>query len=142
MQLSEQNTQHYKEHYDTLYARVNIDSILQKLQHLEDFLEDAITTENGDMEGTPVAILEANAASLPVISTYHAGIPDVIIHGKTGLLCEEHDVETMSKYMLQLLNDVSYAKTLGSKGKIRIQEHYSLKRHLSKLEDILSSVVT
>ena len=55
------------------------------------FVQHSITARNGDMEGTPVGILEASAAGVPVISTFHAGIPDVIIDKKTGLLCEEHD---------------------------------------------------
>jgi glycosyltransferase involved in cell wall biosynthesis len=45
------------------------------------FVQHSIVASSGDSEGTPVAIIEASAASLPVISTYHAGIPDVIQDG-------------------------------------------------------------
>src|SRR5690606_24279507 len=62
------------------------------------FVQHSITAANGDMEGTPLAVLEAGAAGLPVISTKHAGIPDVIVDGKTGLLCVEHDVATMANH--------------------------------------------
>jgi len=104
------------------------------------FVQHSITAENGDMEGTPLAILEASVSGLPVISTYHAGIPDVIIHNKTGLLSKEHDVETMSNHMLQLLDDIDLAKQLGCAGKVHIKQNFSMERHIDKLQEILIKV--
>src|SRR5258707_11809281 len=46
---------------------------------------------------SPVGIVEAGATGLPVISTRHAGIPDVVVDGETGLLVEERDVEGMAQ---------------------------------------------
>lgn len=105
------------------------------------FVQHSITADNGDMEGTPVAILEASAAGLPVISTFHAGIPDVIIHEKTGLLCEEHDVNTMANHMRMLLEDANYAKQLGSNGKIHINKYFSMDKHINTLQQILEAAV-
>ncbi|MFD2550390.1 glycosyltransferase [Bizionia sediminis] len=105
------------------------------------FVQHSITAGNGDMEGTPLAVLEASVAGLPVISTYHAGIPDVIKHGETGLLCAEHDVKVMAKHMLQVLDDVAYARQLGAAGKIHILDHFSMQRHIEALQDILEQVV-
>ena len=93
------------------------------------------------MEGTPVSILEASIAGLPIISTYHGGIPDVVLHEQTGLLCKEHDVNTMSTHMLQLLDDVAYAKQLGAAGKQHIKENFSLDRHIDVLNNTLSTIV-
>tara|TARA_R100001369_G_scaffold87750_1_gene123529 strand:- start:5535 stop:6644 length:1110 start_codon:yes stop_codon:yes gene_type:complete len=103
------------------------------------FIQHSITAENGDMEGTPLAVLEASAAGIPVVSTFHAGIPDVIENKQTGLLCKEHDVEAMSKNMMCLLDNVDYAKTLGTAGKRNIQDHYSLERHITTLQNLLES---
>lgn len=101
------------------------------------FVQHSIRATNGDMEGTPLAVLESSGAGLPVISTIHAGIPDVIIHGKTGLLSEEHDVETMAKNMVTLLDDIDYAKKLGAAGKINITENYSIEHHINNIDAIL-----
>jgi len=106
------------------------------------FIQHSITADNGDMEGTPLAILEASAAGLPVVSTNHAGIPDVIVHGETGLLCEEHDVATMTDNMLGLLDDVSFARTLGFAGKHRIKKQFSMRRHINQLQDILENAIS
>lgn len=105
------------------------------------FVQHSITADNGDMEGTPLAVLEASAAGLPVISTLHAGIPDVIMHKETGLLCEEHDVEAMAEHMMSLLKHDSLAKSLGSSGKNYILKNYSLERHITKLDETLMLAV-
>ncbi|MDQ3190812.1 MAG: glycosyltransferase [Bacteroidota bacterium] len=112
--------------------------------HLEKslgFVQHSITANDGDMEGTPVAIIEASAAGLPVVSTIHAGIPDVILNGETGLLVKEHDVDGMSEFMIKLLDDKEYAKQLGQAGKKRIKENFSMQRHLEILDNLLIRVI-
>jgi glycosyltransferase involved in cell wall biosynthesis len=101
------------------------------------FVQHSIAAANGDMEGTPLAILEASVAGLPVIATKHAGIPDVIVDGVTGLLCDEHDVNQMAAYMLQMLDNADYAQQLGAAGKVHVLERYSMKRHIQVLQGIL-----
>ena len=103
------------------------------------FVQHSVTADDGDMEGTPVSILEASAVGLPVISTFHAGIPDVILHEETGLLCKEHDVKKMSEHMLQVLDDLEKAKRLGQAGKQHILKHYSIENHIVSLQSILDS---
>lgn len=101
------------------------------------FVQHSIQAENGDSEGTPVAILDAQAAGLPVVSTYHAGICDVIVHNETGLLVEERDVDGMTKNMIRLLEEHGLAQTLGSKGRQRTADLFSIDRHLKTLERII-----
>ncbi|WP_052823444.1 glycosyltransferase [Neotamlana sedimentorum] len=101
------------------------------------FVQHSITAEDGDMEGTPLSVLEASAAGLPVIATNHAGIPDVIVNNETGLLGDEHNVIGMTENMLQLLNNLELAKQLGIAGKARIKTHFSLERHINNLNAVL-----
>lgn len=101
------------------------------------FVQHSITADNGDMEGTPLAVLEASLAGLPVISTQHAGIPDVIQDKKTGLLVKEHDVKGMATAMITVLEDLEYAKQLGSNGKVNISTHFSMERHIEHLNTVL-----
>ncbi|MCK0125014.1 glycosyltransferase [Gelidibacter sp. F2691] len=101
------------------------------------FVQHSITAENGDMEGTPLAVLEASVAGLPVISTNHAGIPDVIIHGETGLLCDEHNIEEMARNMIAVLDDVSYAQQLGAAGKEHITNNFNMHKHIQILQEAL-----
>jgi glycosyltransferase involved in cell wall biosynthesis len=101
------------------------------------YVQHSIVSYDNDTEGTPVSILEASAAGLPVISTRHAGIPDVILHEKTGFIVDEGDIEKMSAYMLQLMHDRSLAKKMGTLGKEYIKNNYSMDKHISRLNEIL-----
>lgn len=105
------------------------------------FLQHSVTALNGDQEGTPVAVLEASAAGLPVISTNHAGIPDVIIEGETGFLVEEHDVDAMAEKMILLLKDKELAKSIGMKGKERIKTDFTLQKHLSVIDGLMKRII-
>jgi glycosyltransferase involved in cell wall biosynthesis len=104
------------------------------------FVQHSITAENGDMEGTPVAVLEASAAGLPVLSTNHAGIPDVIIHEKTGFLVSEHDVSGMAKYMCKVLENSQLSEQLGKAGRENIKQNYTMGIHLKKISDLVLNV--
>lgn len=105
------------------------------------YVQHSVRTKDGDMEGMPISILEASAAGLPVVSTYHAGIKDVIVHEKTGLLCNEHDVKTMGMNMLRLLDDPAFSKKLGMAGKARIKSSFNFNKHISGIQQVLESAV-
>ena len=114
---------------------------IQNLKEIQSLMSESIamvqhsvTASNGDAEGTPVAILEAQAAALPVISTYHAGIPDVVIQNQTGLLVQEGDVEGMAKNMERMLAEENLAKKMGESGRSRTRENFTLETHLGILQ--------
>lgn len=102
------------------------------------FVQHSIIATDGDAEGTPVAILEAQAAALPVISTDHAGIADVVVHSITGLLVAENDVSGMANNMIALLREDGLAAQLGRQGRMRIREYYQLEQNLSVLESLIA----
>lgn len=102
------------------------------------YVQHSIVAADGDSEGTPLAVLEAQAAGLPVISTFHAGIPDVVLHGETGFLVEELDVTAMAQAMIQLVSNRDLAKKMGLAGKERIKNHFTLEKHLAVIEGIIN----
>ena len=101
------------------------------------FVQHSVTAPNGDTEGLPVAILEAMASSLPVVSTRHSGIPDVISDGETGLLVDEHDKEGMATAMLDLLRNPDKAARMGRAGAPRIREAFSHEATVARLRQIM-----
>ncbi len=101
------------------------------------FVQHSLTTTSGDSEGTPVSILEAGAAGLPVVSTRHGGIPDVVLDGETGFLVDERDVTGMGQAMGRLARLPSLAGRMGRANRERIVKHYSLDQSLAKLWDVL-----
>ena len=76
--------------------------VLSSIDEADVFLLPSVTAEDGDMEGIPVALMEAMAKGKIVISTYHSGIPELIAHEKTGFLCEERNVEDIISALTEL----------------------------------------
>lgn len=76
---------------------INRDQVKGWMLKADCFLHHSITSRDGDMEGLPTVIMEAMAMELPVISTYHAGIPELIDHKKYGILVQEKDVFNYAK---------------------------------------------
>lgn len=71
--------------------------VARRLRHANAFLLPSVTSSTGDMEGIPVALIEAMAAGLLVISSRHSGIPELIDDRQTGFLVDERDVEALAK---------------------------------------------
>ena len=101
------------------------------------FLQHSIRASDGDCEGTPVAILEAQATGLPVIATRHAGIPSVVREGGTGFLVDEGDVRAMAERIQQLAEDRPLATALGASGRSRVLTHFSMERSIDGLWRII-----
>ncbi|MDT7688953.1 MAG: colanic acid/amylovoran biosynthesis glycosyltransferase [Acidobacteriota bacterium] len=103
------------------------------------FAQHSVEAASGDCEGTPVSILEAGATGLPVVSTRHGGIPDVVEDGETGLLVGERDVEGMARAMLRLLRDPLLAAALGTAARRRVETHFSVTISIERLWAIISA---
>jgi glycosyltransferase involved in cell wall biosynthesis len=103
------------------------------------FVQHSVTTSGGDVEGTPVAILEAAAAGLPVVSTRHAGIVDEVVHGKTGYLVEERDVVGMKNYLCALLKDKSLCRTLGENARQHMRTNFTISGHIACLQGVIDA---
>jgi glycosyltransferase involved in cell wall biosynthesis len=117
------------------------DDLRKEMQQARCFVQHSVEAPSGDCEGTPLGILEAGASGLPVISTRHAGIPDVVIEGKTGFLVDEGDVEGMASHMLQIAQDPDLAARLGKAGRMRIAEHFSIERSIDELWRVIQSCI-
>jgi colanic acid/amylovoran biosynthesis glycosyltransferase len=102
------------------------------------FVQHSVVAPDGDSEGTPVAIIEAMAAGLPIVATRHAGIPDVVEEGRTGLLVDEYDVEGMTAAMLSVGRNPDYAQELGSNAREKVAESLTMQVSLARLANILS----
>lgn len=110
--------------------------VLAELTKADVFALASYETSTGDKEGTPVVLMDAQAAGVPVVSTRHAGIPEVVLDGKTGVLVEERDVEGLSLALLNILKDPELGWRLGEEGRRHIERNYNIKRQVEKLEEI------
>ena len=99
------------------------------------------TARDGDSEGCPVVVQEAQMSGLPVISTLHAGIPEVVIDGTTGFLCQEGDVHGMASAIETLLRNPDQAGVMGLAAQRYAKTHFTLDHHIEAVMSVLLSVL-
>jgi colanic acid/amylovoran biosynthesis glycosyltransferase len=117
------------------------DEVRREMEQAMVFALPSRTAASGDSEGLPVVILEAQSMELPVVSTRHAGIPEAVLHGQTGLLCAEGDVDALAANILRLMRDDELRRAMGVEGRRRMAEHFDLRRQTAKLETIYDEVI-
>lgn len=117
-----------------LVGRLDHVAVAGMMRRARAFVQHSISALNGDSEGTPVAVLEAMSTGLPVIATRHMGIGEAVVHGETGLLCEEHDVETMARHMVTVIDDPAMASRMGLAGRERVLQHYTMDASIQRLQ--------
>ena len=84
--------------------------------------------------------MEGAASGKPIVAFKTGGIPEIVLHRKTGLIVEKGDIEGLAEALNQVLMDKALAKTLGEEGR-RHAQNFTLDRHLKRLEEIYANVV-
>jgi colanic acid/amylovoran biosynthesis glycosyltransferase len=118
------------------------DQVAMLMQKSRAFVQHSVTPGSGDSEGTPVSLLEACASGLPIISTRHAGIKDIIIENKIGFLVDEFDIQQMTKHMIALAQQPELALDLGKNGRSHILNHLTMEKSINTLWKIISDQIT
>lgn len=96
-----------------------------------------VTEHDGGMDNLPTVIMEAMAAGLPVVSTPLAGVPEMVVEGKTGFLVPERNPEALAQALTKILADPSTARQLGAAGKALAQERFALQTTTQQLKKLL-----
>jgi glycosyltransferase involved in cell wall biosynthesis len=92
-------------------------------------------------EGLPNVVLEAMACGLPVVATAVGGLPEVVEHGRTGLLVPPGDPSALAAAMAYLLQDQEARVTCGDNGRRLILSRYSLQTMVEAHESIFRNVL-
>lgn len=115
---------------------------LAALQNADVFIHPSVTDSKGNKEGIPGSIVEAMAAGLPVISTYHAGIPDIIINNVSGLLVNELDFKALTSTFVKLSINSDLRKEIGQRAqKVAIKNFDVLDKEI-ELENIYRNLIS
>ena len=91
-------------------------------------------------EGMPNVLLEGMACALPVVGTRVGGIPDLVEHGRQGLLVPPRAPEALAAALTQVLQEADLAAALGQAGRAMVLEHYSLQSMTRQHESVYASV--
>lgn len=93
-------------------------------------------------EGTPVSLIEAQAANKPIVSTKVGGIADVVKEGETALLAEVSDSEQFSRHLLKLVEDDDLRERLGANSHEHVMMHFSYQRLVHDMSELYRELLS
>ncbi|GEM_PF-86932 len=106
------------------------------------FLLPSVTAASGDQEGLPVVLEEAQASGVPVVSTRHSGIPELIQDGHSGFLVAERDVAALADRLCFLIEHPEVRRRFGACGRKIVEEQFDLQRLNQRLVDLYGRLLT
>ncbi|WP_193195743.1 glycosyltransferase [Nostoc sp. MG11] len=114
--------------------------VVKILDNSHVLLAPSVTSQEGDQEGIPIVLIEAIAMGLPVVSTYHSGIPELIENGKSGFLVPERDVNALTEKLHYLVEHPESWASMGLAGRVFVEENYDINKLNDKLVEIYKNI--
>jgi colanic acid/amylovoran biosynthesis glycosyltransferase len=110
------------------------DEIIELLKNADILLAPSDTARDGDQEGTPTVLVEALAQGLPVVSTYHSGIPEIVENGKSGYLVPERNADALAEKLDLLIENHDSLAAMGREGREHVEKHFDVRKLNLQLE--------
>ena len=104
------------------------------------FLLPSVTAESGDKEGTPTVLLEAQSRGLPIVSTFHAGIPEIVEDGKSGMLVPERDSDVLAGAIQEMVERSSDWPQMGRHGREYVESTHSIEAASESILNLYKSI--
>jgi glycosyltransferase involved in cell wall biosynthesis len=102
----------------------------------------SIIAPNGDRDGIPVVLMEAGAFCLPLVSTNVSGIPELVHHGKTGLLVPPGDPAALADAINTLAVDTALRKHLGQNACTLVEAEYNSEINTLRLKSLFHETIS
>jgi glycosyltransferase involved in cell wall biosynthesis len=100
-----------------------------------------VTARSGDSEGLGIVFAEAQAMGVPVVSSLHGGIPEVVSDGVTGLLAPERDHDRLAQHIIRFFSDDTFWNDCSRKAVSWIADKFDLQKQTAYLEKIYKDVI-
>lgn len=110
--------------------------IIDNLAKADIFALTSFQTTSGNREGIPVVIMEAMACAIPVVASDVSGIPELVIDGQTGLLCETQNPSNIAEKLTILCNDKTQREKMGQNGRDFVLSEFDLHKNAQKLASL------
>jgi colanic acid/amylovoran biosynthesis glycosyltransferase len=114
--------------------------VSKRLEESHIFLLPSVTAANGDREGMPVSILEAQMCGLPVVATYHSGIPEEVVEGKSALLVKERNTEELTERLGLLVDRPDLWPAMGRAGREFVEQRFDIQTLNEELNDLYETL--
>lgn len=123
----------------TLRGALSPDEVSQALSTADIFVQHSIVAPNGDTESQGISLAEAMASALPVVATDHNGFRETVVHGETGFLVPEGDIEGMAQRIVELARDGDLRQSMGAAGMERVRQKFDDNKIATRLREYLGS---
>lgn len=110
-----------------LVGRLPQEKVVELLDKSHIFILPSITDKDGDQEGIPNSLKEAMAVGIPVISTFHAGIPELVRDGVSGFLVPEHNIVALADRIDYLIQNPDIWPAMCQAARKTIEKEYEQK---------------
>ena len=118
------------------------DEILEVYRKAHIFVLPSVTASDGDSEGQALVLQEAQAAGIPVVSTFHNGIPDGVLNGESGFLVPERDVDALAEKLEYLIGHPEIWPEMGKCGREFVEKNYNIRRLNRRFAEIYQQLVS
>lgn len=126
-----------------LLGRLPHSKVVEHLQKADAFVLNSKTAASGDKEGTPTVLVEAQAAGLPCISTFHSGIPEIIPEENHRFLADEGNVDQIVSNMMELLNaSEEEVEEISQLGRKRVEQAFDVAGEAAKFKQLYRELVS
>jgi colanic acid/amylovoran biosynthesis glycosyltransferase len=116
---------------------VSNERVMQEMRDADLFVLPSVTAPNGDEEGTPTVLLEASYAGMPVLATRHAGIPEIVADGVSGVLVAEGDPAALADGLRAMLAARERWPAMGEAGRRLVVERGHLTADVAARLEVL-----
>jgi glycosyltransferase involved in cell wall biosynthesis len=135
----------YARHLRAMAATLGLDGKLKFTGHssaVHDYLRrSSLLVIPSRIEAFGMVAIEAMQAGKPVVACRTGGLPDIIVHGKTGFLIDTDDHIGMASAIVKLLKNHSLAKNMGMAGRSRVQEHFTVRKMTASFADFYTGLL-
>ncbi len=116
------------------------ETVLNLMRDAEIFALPSQTAKNGDSEALGIVFNEASACGVPIVSTWHGGIPEAVLDGETGFLVPEKDDVALAEKLDTLLCDRTLVEKMGQRGREFVCDVFDIRKQTVKLEAIYDAL--
>jgi len=117
-------------------------NVVRDLMHRASLLAaPSIVASNGDTEGLPITLCEAQAIGLPIVAFQGPGVAEAVVENETALLVRSRDERCLAEAISTLLSEPDLAGRLGAAGRHRAEALFSLEKQTIRLEDLYTEAL-
>lgn len=125
----------------TLVGRLRQQEVVNVLRDSDLFILPSVTAKDGDQEGVPVALMEAMAMGLPVISTWHSGIPELVQHEENGMLVQERESHELAVAIARVIDDSELYEKIARNGRTTVENRFSVQSLNRELKQLFTGII-